>query len=109
VPGEVTAKRAPNMPPTTPTDPGMCSLCPRTKKAQHPKKLVRFDSIVDTFSISDSNAPANDRVRPTTSHLDDSGSIRDLSPPLASRYRRKGRAIPLESLKIQSRSRCSRA
>lgn len=31
----------------------MCSLCPR-KKAQN-KKIVRFDSIVDTFSISDVN------------------------------------------------------
>ncbi|KOC64050.1 hypothetical protein WH47_02049 [Habropoda laboriosa] len=51
------------MPPTTPTDSAMCSLCPRSKKAQHPKKLVRFDSIVDTFSISDSNAITNQRVR----------------------------------------------
>ncbi|XP_026824957.1 disks large 1 tumor suppressor protein isoform X20 [Ooceraea biroi] len=49
------------MPPTTPTDPAMCSLCPRPKKAHHPKKLVRFDSIVDTFSISDSNAATNER------------------------------------------------
>ncbi|XP_076548252.1 disks large 1 tumor suppressor protein isoform X21 [Osmia lignaria lignaria] len=49
------------MPPTTPTDSAMCSLCPRSKKAQHPKKLVRFDSIVDTFSISDSNAIINQR------------------------------------------------
>ncbi|CAL7951926.1 unnamed protein product [Xylocopa violacea] len=49
------------MPPTTPTDSAMCSLCPRSKKAQHPKKLVRFDSIVDTFSISDSNAITNQR------------------------------------------------
>ncbi|XP_017888417.1 disks large 1 tumor suppressor protein isoform X18 [Ceratina calcarata] len=49
------------MPPTTPTDSAMCSLCPRSKKAQHPKKLVRFDSIVDTFSISDSNAVTNQR------------------------------------------------
>ncbi|KOX78722.1 hypothetical protein WN51_07583 [Melipona quadrifasciata] len=53
------------MPPTTPTDSAMCSLCPRSKKAQHPKKLVRFDSIVDTFSISDSNAITNQRVRRT--------------------------------------------
>lgn len=51
------------MPPTTPTDSAMCSLCPRSKKAHHPKKLVRFDSIVDTFSISDSNAITNQRVR----------------------------------------------
>lgn len=50
------------MPPTTPT--AMCSLCPRSKKAHHPKKLVRFDSIVDTFSISDSNAAISQRVRP---------------------------------------------
>ncbi|XP_043791431.1 disks large 1 tumor suppressor protein isoform X16 [Apis laboriosa] len=49
------------MPPTTPTDSAMCSLCPRSKKAHHPKKLVRFDSIVDTFSISDSNAITNQR------------------------------------------------
>ncbi|TGZ38991.1 Uncharacterized protein DBV15_02369 [Temnothorax longispinosus] len=49
------------MPPTTPTDPAMCSLCPRSKKAHHPKKFVRFDSIVDTFSISDSNAATNER------------------------------------------------
>ncbi|KYN40517.1 hypothetical protein ALC56_05462 [Trachymyrmex septentrionalis] len=53
------------MPPTTPTDPAMCSLCPRSKKAHHPKKLVRFDSIVDTFSISDSNAATNERVSAT--------------------------------------------
>lgn len=59
----------PNMPPTTPTDPAMCSLCPRSKKAHHPKKLVRFDSIVDTFSISDSNAATNERVRPTIFYL----------------------------------------
>ncbi|EFN76071.1 Disks large 1 tumor suppressor protein [Harpegnathos saltator] len=32
------------------------------KKAHHPKKLVRFDSIVDTFSISDSNAAISQRV-----------------------------------------------
>ncbi|KAL0132128.1 hypothetical protein PUN28_000112 [Cardiocondyla obscurior] len=49
------------MPPTTPSDPAMCSLCPRSKKAHHPKKLVRFDSIVDTFSISDSNAATSER------------------------------------------------
>ncbi|XP_020284245.1 disks large 1 tumor suppressor protein isoform X20 [Pseudomyrmex gracilis] len=49
------------MPPTTPTDSAMCSLCPRSKKAHHPKKLVRFDSIVDTFSISDCNAATNER------------------------------------------------
>ncbi|XP_076223891.1 MAGUK family member discs large 1 isoform X16 [Nomia melanderi] len=49
------------MPPTTPTDSAMCSLCPRSKKPQHPKKLVRFDSIVDTFSISESNAFTNQR------------------------------------------------
>ncbi|XP_076643511.1 MAGUK family member discs large 1 isoform X20 [Halictus rubicundus] len=49
------------MPPTTPTDSAMCSLCPRSKKPHHPKKLVRFDSIVDTFSISDSNAFTNQR------------------------------------------------
>ncbi|XP_076164052.1 disks large 1 tumor suppressor protein-like isoform X16 [Ptiloglossa arizonensis] len=49
------------MPPMTPKDSAMCSLCPRSKKPQHPKKLVRFDSIVDTFSISDSNAFTNQR------------------------------------------------
>lgn len=43
------------MPPTIPSNPAMCSLCPRPKKPQ--KKLVRFDSVVDTFSISDSNGP----------------------------------------------------
>lgn len=58
-----------NMPPTTPTDSAMCSLCPRSKKAHHPKKLVRFDSIVDTFSISDSNAATNERVRLTIFYL----------------------------------------
>ncbi|KAL2749759.1 disks large 1 tumor suppressor protein isoform X17 [Vespula maculifrons] len=50
------------MPPTTPTDSAMCSLCPRSKKAQHPKKLVRFDSVVDTFSITDSGTTNNRRV-----------------------------------------------
>lgn len=30
----------------------MCSLCPR----KIPKKIVRFDSFVDTFSISDINS-----------------------------------------------------
>lgn len=49
------------MPPTTPTDSAMCSLCPRSKKAQHPKKLVRFDSVVDTFSITDNSAANNRR------------------------------------------------
>ncbi|CAD6209012.1 GSCOCG00003659001-RA-CDS [Cotesia congregata] len=43
------------MPPTIPPDSAMCSLCPRPKKPQ--KKLVRFDSVVDTFSISDSSGP----------------------------------------------------
>ncbi|XP_069705549.1 disks large 1 tumor suppressor protein isoform X7 [Periplaneta americana] len=37
------------MPPTA-----MCSLCPRKKPL--PKKLVRFDSVVDTFSISECNS-----------------------------------------------------
>ncbi|KYB29112.1 hypothetical protein TcasGA2_TC032078 [Tribolium castaneum] len=31
----------------------MCSLCPRKKPP--PKKAVRFDSYVDTFSISDTS------------------------------------------------------
>lgn len=50
------------MPPTIPSNPIMCSLCPRAKKSQHPKKLVRFDSVVDTISISDSNCTAPRRV-----------------------------------------------
>ncbi|CAH1964345.1 unnamed protein product [Acanthoscelides obtectus] len=33
----------------------MCSLCPPRKKTL-PKKNVRFDSIVDTFSISDTTS-----------------------------------------------------
>lgn len=49
------------MPPTA-----MCSLCPRKKPL--PKKLVRFDSVVDTFSISECNSGTASRVS-TSSYL----------------------------------------
>lgn len=38
----------------------MCSLCPRKKTPQ--KKIVRFDSFVDTFSISDINTSSGQKV-----------------------------------------------
>lgn len=56
-----------DMPPTISTNSDMCSLCPRSKKTHPSKKLVRFDSVVDTFSISDSTITCRRRVRYFTS------------------------------------------
>nr|KAF7437743.1 hypothetical protein H0235_000134 [Vespula pensylvanica] len=67
------------MPPTTPTDSAMCSLCPRSKKAQHPKKLVRFDSVVDTFSITDSGTTNNRRSRREEKGKEDNDRLRENS------------------------------
>jgi hypothetical protein len=50
----------------------MCSLCPRKKPL--PKKLVRFDSVVDTFSISECNSGTASKVS-TSCYLHVSSSI----------------------------------
>jgi hypothetical protein len=62
-----------DMPPTA-----MCSLCPRKKPL--PKKLVRFDSVVDTFSISECNSGTASRVS-TSCYLCVSFSVVETSNP----------------------------
>ncbi|KAL0274840.1 UNVERIFIED_CONTAM: hypothetical protein PYX00_002871 [Menopon gallinae] len=84
----------------------MCSLCPRPKKPPS-KKLVRFDSVVDTYSISECPSSVNNTRRVSTDFR--------FRPESRRRRERRGRSpvklcmprlVPAEESKLAP-SRCT--